>query len=99
VFVVATKDNVISRLLFLEGHYQLDLVQRSFGLLRELHLIPARGKGTLLDIGANNGVISIGALVCNEVAAVIGLEPEPDNVALLRRNIEKNSLSHQFVAL
>ena len=53
----------------------------------------------LLDIGANNGVISIGALLDNRVANVIGLEPDPGNFALLQHNIEINGLSHRFKAL
>jgi len=99
VFCLSTKDNVISRLLFIEGHYQLDLVDRSMDLLSQKSLIPARGEGVLLDVGANNGVISIGALLANRVAAAIGLEPDPENFALLQRNIEANDLSHRFEAL
>lgn len=79
IFCLSTSDNVISRLLFVEGHYQLDLVDRSLDLLTQKGLIPARGEGVLLDIGANNGVISIGALLANRVATVIGLEPDPEN--------------------
>lgn len=99
VFTINTGDHVISRLLFLEGQYQRDLVERSISLLRERQLLPDHGSVELLDIGANNGVISIGALLADQVTTVIGLEPDPDNFELLQRNIVNNRLSERFIAL
>lgn len=68
-------------------------------MLSQKALIPARGEGVLLDIGANNGVISIGTLLADRVATVIGLEPDPESFALLQRNLELNDLSRRFEAL
>jgi len=54
----------------------------------------------VLDVGANLGVISIGMLVNGDVAAAIGVEPDPDNYALLERNIARTSAAiaiHPFV--
>lgn len=54
-------EDPISRALFLHGEFELDLINEAMELLRNISGRPM-GKGTLLDIGANNGVISIGML-------------------------------------
>lgn len=51
----------ISRNLFLHGEFELDLINEAMDLLCGISGKP-KGKGTILDIGANNGVISIGML-------------------------------------
>jgi len=50
----------------------------------------------VLDVGANLGVISIGMLVNGDVAAAIGVEPDPDNYALLERNIAQNLCGDRY---
>ncbi len=55
--------------------------------LRDKNLIPGKGEGVLLDIGANIGIISIGMLTQGEMDRAIAIEPDPFNVELLRRNI------------
>jgi hypothetical protein len=54
-------DDPISKALFINREYELDLVSGAMSLVREIRG-SARGKGTLLDVGANNGVIAIGML-------------------------------------
>lgn len=89
----------MSKLLYCEGQYQLDLTLRALAFLRSKHLIPSKGEGVVLDIGANNGVISVGMLVRNEVSAAVGIEPDPINYALLKRNILENDLAARYTAL
>jgi FkbM family methyltransferase len=60
---------------------------------------PPKGKGTVLDIGANNGVISIGMLTTQEVDKAIAIEPDPRNFSLLQRNIRLNHLEKKIVCL
>ncbi len=60
---------------------------------------PPRGQGTVLDIGANNGVISIGMLATGEMQQAIAVEPDPGNFQLLQRNVEINGLESRIRCL
>lgn len=99
VLTVATQDDVIGRLLYSERQFQYDLTLRATSFLHERGLIPARGKGVVLDVGANNGVISIGLLVSGQCEAAIGIEPDPTNFALCKRNVVQNALVDRYTAL
>jgi FkbM family methyltransferase len=93
ILTVSTRDDVIGQLLFTDGHFQHDLVCNALSMLRGARFLPKRGTGTFVDIGANMGVISVGLLVADEFADVIGIEPDPLNFSLLERNIEQNDLT------
>lgn len=49
--------------------------------------------GWFLDIGANIGTQTIYALLSGKFRGVVAIEPEPRNLALLRRNIELNGFT------
>lgn len=83
----------ISRELFLHGEFELDLITDAMHLLRDLSGRP-KGKGTLIDIGANNGVISVGMLVTGELDSAVAIEPEPTNFGRLEENVALNGLGH-----
>ena len=55
--------------------------------LRPLHL-----EGKALDIGAYTGGVTVALAVDNPDLQVVAIEPVPDNVVLLRRNLEANDL-------
>lgn len=75
------------RLLFLEGE-RFVLERR---ILRQLAFPGA----TVVDVGANIGYIAlIFAKAVGPNGCVICLEPIPDNLVELRRNVELNKLSH-----
>ena len=99
VFFLSTRDTVMGGSLYCYGNHHFDFTLRVFAFLRERRLIPPPGEGVVLDVGANNGVISIGMLVNNEVEAAIGIEPDPTNYALLKRNIAMNKLDDRYTAL
>jgi FkbM family methyltransferase len=99
VLTVSTHDDVIGRLLYNELQYQHDLSLRSLSFLREKGLLPGPGNGVVLDVGANIGVISIGLLVNGQFESAIGLEPDPTNFALCKRNVVQNGLVDRFTLL
>lgn len=99
LLTVSTRDEVIGRLLHSERQFQHDLTVRVSAFLREKSLLPPRGKGVLLDVGANNGVISVGLLVGGEYEAAIGIEPDPTNFALCKINVVQNALADRYTAL
>jgi FkbM family methyltransferase len=88
----------ISRELFLQGQFELDLINEAMKLLGDLSGRP-KGKGTLIDIGANNGVISIGMLVTGHLDRAIAIEPEPVNFARLQENVALNGLDASILRL
>jgi FkbM family methyltransferase len=98
-FTILFADNAISKYLYIYGEHELDLVSKSLGFLRSIDKCPSKGKGTLLDIGANNGVISIGALLSGEMESSVAIEPEPLNYSMLLRNVEQNNLKDKINCL
>lgn len=99
VFTLPLRDEAISKALYVERQYELELVTRTIDFLRSLGRLPPRGQGTVLDIGANNGVISIGLLTAAEFSRAIAIEPEPGNFALLERNAKQNGLAGRMTCL
>jgi FkbM family methyltransferase len=99
IFTVLFSDNEISKALYCYGQYELDLVTDTLKYLRSINKCPPRGEGTILDIGANNGVISIGALHTGELEKAISIEPDPQNFSLLQRNVNQNGLKDRVICL
>ncbi len=96
LFTVACADSVIGKALYCSREYELDLTVKVIDFLKLRHTPP---RGTVLDIGANVGIISVGMLHTGLVAKAIAIEPEPYNFSLLQRNIRQNSLEAAFVCL
>lgn len=93
-------DRAIGKELYCNGEFELELIEKTFGFLRnELAMIPPKGEGILLDVGANIGVISIGALVKNQMAGAIAIEPDPKNFSTLKTNIELNHQRDRITCL
>ena len=88
----------ISKSLYLKREYELPIVTDVMALIREITAAP-RGRGTVLDLGANNGVISIGMLVNGEMDRAICVEPDPRNFSRLQRNISLNHLEDKTICL
>ncbi|MEQ1831108.1 MAG: FkbM family methyltransferase [Pirellula sp.] len=97
IYEVNFADRGISKELYCKGQFELELMEKTFGFLRDqLGLLPPEGQGVLLDVGANIGVISIGALLNNQVASAIAIEPDPNNFLLLEKNIRLNGVEDRM---
>ena len=92
-FIVMTSDQVISRLLYVEGNVFLARLCRVLQFL---------GAGfsleTLIDVGANVGIVSIPAVKRGLTRKAIAIEPEPRNFRLLLANIHLNGVADHFTA-
>jgi FkbM family methyltransferase len=99
IFTLSFADEVISKALYCSGECDLELISGAMEFLRSIQRCPPRGEGTLVDVGANNGVISIGALHTGELARAIAIEPDPFNFSLLRQNVDQNGLSSRVICL
>lgn len=99
VFILTLEvDDSILKSLFINREYELDLVSDAMCFIRKLKELP-KGKGTVLDIGANNGVISIGMLVTGELEKAVAIEPEPRNFLILKHNVGLNNLEGVITCL
>ncbi|NJK59710.1 MAG: FkbM family methyltransferase [Oscillatoriales cyanobacterium SM2_1_8] len=96
-FRITAADSVISRSLYFAGNFELDFMQNAVSLLREMGKCPGKGMGTILDIGGNIGITSIGMLHTGEFARAIAIEPEPQNFSLLQYNIALNGFGDRVV--
>ncbi len=91
--------DAISKHLYSRREFELEWVEASLGFLRKRGLCPPKGQGTVLDIGANNGVISIGMLAQGEFEHAIAIEPDPRNFVMMQENIAANELGSRFTCL
>lgn len=84
------RDRVIGKKLALYGEFEPQV--------RDVLLHHARRGTTALDVGANIGLHTVVlARAVGPEGRVVAFEPDPDNLALLRRNIELNELSNVVV--
>ena len=90
---VFTSDQIIGRSLYVNREFEAVWVELVLSFLRSTHQLPPQGQGTVLDIGANMGVISIGMLYQREFARAVAIEPDPRNYSLLVHNARQNGLS------
>ena len=93
------EDEPITRSLYIKKEYEQDLVTQVLSLLRQLNKCAVKGNGTIVDIGANNGVISIGMLVQGEFEKAVAIEPEASNFNLLQKNVKLNGLGDDIACL
>ena len=77
-----------------EHKYALDAVAflRANGFLTQSQV-------TLLDVGENIGVTSVGLIRAGMVKQAIAFEPEPGNFRLLQQNVDQNGLAERVQCL
>jgi FkbM family methyltransferase len=90
-FEGAADDRVVFGTYRASGTWSPQLV----GLLAER--LFAGGGGTLIDVGANIGLVAIATLQRTR-AQCVAFEPAPDNYARLRRNVERHGLDSRVEA-
>lgn len=93
------ESDAISRHLYTRREYELEWIADSLAFLRSRQLCPPKGQGTVLDIGANCGVISIGMLATGEFEKAIAVEPDPRNFTLLQDNVAANDFDDRITCL
>jgi FkbM family methyltransferase len=96
-FKVLTSDGIVARKLYVDGQFEFDSSVAFVKLIHQLGLTPKQP--TLLDIGANLGMIGIGLLRAGLVGRVVAVEPEPRNFDLLVQNVALNGLGSKVTCL
>lgn len=84
--VLFSNDQAVSRGTFVEGEFDF------WKLKKALDLLPVDRPDTLLNIGANIGMICIPSVTRGYFQKFIAIEPDPDNFRLLEINTKINEL-------
>jgi FkbM family methyltransferase len=100
IFLVKTEDRHIGRSLFAKrGRGELSVLRRSVAAVEGLLGPEAVAHRTLVDVGANIGTTTIPAVLSQGFGSALAIEPEPENVRILRVNILLNDLEDRVKVL
>jgi FkbM family methyltransferase len=92
-FIFETSDRIIGRILWREGNRFLERLERV------LHALgPSFRLETLVEVGANIGIVCIPAVNRGLATRAIVFEPVPGNYRLLQANIVLNGVEDRIVA-
>ena len=87
----SSRDRFISKYLCVDGAYERRTIENAMGALVRAGRLD--GHGTLLDVGANIGMITTALLTHDWFSRAVCFEPSPANLRLLRMNVAQNGLS------
>src|SRR5688572_10749162 len=92
----SSKDCPIGKHLFVRLDYEIGLIESTDAFLGDEGLLSEGRNNTLLDVGANLGMISIAMLRRDYFDWAIAFEPVPRNFRLLQKNAGQNGLSDRL---
>jgi FkbM family methyltransferase len=96
-----SRDKLIGKYLYIDRAYERRYIESALGVLeRDGYLRESDSEdGTLLDVGANIGMICIALLEQRRFARAVAVEPSPRNLELLERNVVQNGLHDRVLRL
>lgn len=92
--LVDASDMGISRMVFIRGNFDRNIMQAAVEFLGTSTTFPTRGT-TFLDVGANIGTTTVDALMHFDFSDAVCFEPYSRNFRLLRMNLLLNDLEHR----
>ncbi len=90
-FLVSTADRVVGREVFLTGDFDRAEAEKAFAVIEKAGFGDFAGK-TFVDIGANIGTATIGALSRFGFERAVSFEPDPNNFRIFSANVVLNGL-------
>jgi FkbM family methyltransferase len=87
---LSAKDEALSKEIYFTGEYSFGEIDKAINYLKQAQLFTS---GTLLDIGANIGHVTLYCLARNYASKAICFEPDDFNFSLLTDNLELNNLN------
>lgn len=100
LFLVKTEDKNIGRSLFAkQGRGEFAVLGRAVAAIERLLGPDAVAHRTFVDLGANIGTTTIPAVLSHGFDSAVAIEPEPENVRVLRLNILLNDLEDRVEVL
>jgi FkbM family methyltransferase len=94
-----SKEYQVGKTLYAKRSYESEMICNSIGILKKEGYLSDSNKGTVIDIGANIGMICIALLKHHFFEQAIAFEPEPNNFRLLVKNVAQNNLSDKIDCL
>jgi len=94
LFLVPTRDPKPSRFVQNPRPRQFVRLARALSILRDAGRLPTRG--VFVDVGAHVGTTSIMALLHHGFSEAVSIEPDPDNVRMLRASAELNGVAERI---
>lgn len=88
----------ISETLFILRECELDVMIDAMDVVRRAGG-GEPGEGVVVDVGANNGFVSIGMLERELAARAVAIEPEPENFARLEENLRLNGFEDRVTTV
>lgn len=99
LFTFDSADAIIGKRLYVDRGYELPLIGRTMELLRREGHLSSRGSGTMIDVGANIGMICVALLRQGYFDRAIAFEPGPENFRLLETNVAQNGLAGRILTV
>lgn len=93
-----TPNGRLVRLWFRPGTSDWDTCNAITAIGNEYHM-PTGLTGWGLDVGAHIGAAAVTFLLDNEAARMVAIEALPENVELIRRNLDENGVADRCVVL
>lgn len=87
--ITVVPHEMIGRHVFATGSYTRGAVDNVVGELDRIGALPKTG-GCVLEIGANIGTHTLYLALSGRFDTIVAIEPDPRNLALLRRNLAAN---------
>ncbi|MEP6691156.1 MAG: FkbM family methyltransferase [Gemmatimonadaceae bacterium] len=94
-----SRDKLIGKHLYMDRGYEIDQITRSITLLRDGGHLRGDGRGIVLDVGANIGMICIALLRLDYFERAVAFEPGPGNFRLLMHNVRQNHLHERITCV
>lgn len=100
LFLVKTEDKHIGRSLFMkQGRGEFMVLSRAVAAIKGLQGPEAVEHRTFIDVGANIGTTTVPAILSHGFESAVAMEPEPENLRVLRLNLVLNELEDRVKAL
>lgn len=91
--------DAVSQSLYVEREFEQDMMDEYFELADKIGGSKSSERGTILDIGANTGIISVAMLNDYGFQNAIAIEPDPLNFAFLEANMALNGHSEKVTGI
>lgn len=91
-----SKDWLVGKYLYVRREHEAREAREAINLLSHEGYLDQPG-ATVLNVGANIGMTSIGLLKAGYFRRAIAFEPSPNSYRLLARNVEQNGLAQEIV--
>jgi len=92
-------DNCVGKHIFFQGEYDIDKVKNITSFLTDNGYVDADEPGTILNVGANIGLMTTALKLYSVYDKVVAFEPVPSNYELLEINIKQNDMDKDVVCV